>query len=287
VRITAPRPPTLSVSSHWNLPGRAQHVRIDGKDYRATIPEGRIPLPFLDINNNGRLDLDDEPTGRCRKQPDWSCAIEPARLTVHRMQRGDHDFTVAFGEVLDPGSFTKDRHARLCLADERRCVDRPEAAPFVNVSNALMIKLCDLTDKEDSEKRYTLELRSDDKLLVTTRTKQPPPMNLRAQLTATEGGYRLTAATGLPIHRVVVWSAEIAGGETKKVHWTSEENPDLLIRRDKGFEMRLPARIIEDCPGCAIGVQAVSDLEVGPLTISSEGVALLTPGGQIAGRQVR
>jgi len=275
VRIESPRPPAVFIANNWNLPGSPATVHQDGDMFRAKVARGRMPVAFLDLDGNGRLDLDREPMARCRKRGDWSCGIEPARLTVHRVQRDDEDSTLAFGEVFLPPTFARDAQAELCIADQGKCTSEPSRSPYLNAGKTLLVKLCDLTNKQEAHKEFNLELRSENKVLVAARTKQPPGMNLKTELSMDEREYRLRGTTSLSIDRVVVWSAELEGGETKKIHWTSEQNPEWLVRQDKAFEVKLPARIIEACPTCVIGVQAVSDVQVGPVTISSEGVAIL------------
>jgi hypothetical protein len=109
VRITSSRPPSLSTSSHWNLPShRSQRVESDGNNHRARIPFDQLPLPYLDLNHNGSADLGIEPTGRCTRGNAWTCAILAQRLTVHRVQSADDDSTFVFGEAFKPDSFAKD-----------------------------------------------------------------------------------------------------------------------------------------------------------------------------------
>ena len=282
VRIIAPAPSLLSSSSHWNLPGPGQQVGKKGQEYIARIPAERIPMPFLDLNKNGRLDLDQEPIARCRRTHEWTCTIEPARLTVHRLQRPDHDSTIAVGDVRLPDSFVRDPTGKLCIWGEARCSDPAISTPYADGQAIPYLKLCDLTDKRDPQAEFGLELRSGDRVLVRARVHQPPAIELQASLRLVGGEYHVTGSTSLRIDRIVVWWGELENGETRTIRWNSEERPELLVRHEKDFELRLPTGILTHCPSCALGVQAVSDVAVGPVTTSSEGLAIFFPGKDLS-----
>jgi hypothetical protein len=276
VRITSARPPALSLSNYWHFGSdRLESVASDGTDYRTVIPANHLPLPFLDLNRNGRLDFGREPVARCRRSENWLCQILPARLIVHRTQGIGDDSTVVFGEAFDPKSYHMDSSAVLCDVDASRCVRESMPAHYFNSAPLLAIKICDI-GKSTVRKDYGIELRSSSNVLLRSRIRQPPAMNLKTRLSVRSDGYVLTGETSLPLTRAVVWLAEMRGREIKHVQWSSEQEPDLFALNRRDFEMHMPERVIRSCPGCFLGVQAVSDIEVGPVTISSEGAALLS-----------
>jgi hypothetical protein len=276
VRIATSQPPLLSIASHWTLPGPTQEVQRDGLDYAARIPIGRFPVPFVDLNGNGRLDLDDEPVGRCEKNGGWRCVVEPARLTLHRVQRQDVDATFAIAEVFSPGSLRKDEKARLCLSDVGRCTDGPMGAPYLNSGTALTLPVCDLANVDAPGKLHDIELRSGKEIVLKARLGQPPPMSLKTKLTREREGFRVSGSGALPIHRVVVWSARYEQNQPA-ILWTSEARPDLMTRREREFEYLIPREVVIGCASCVIGVQAVSQVASGPISVSSEGSAVLPP----------
>ena len=275
VRIHSPRPPALAVSSHWNLPSSPlKSVQAEAGRYGSEIGRDQMPLPFLDLNGNGRLDIEREPTGRCRKESAWQCEIRTERISVHRVQGMGEDSTMVFGDVFNRQTLLRDTAGKLCLTDERRCVDGTQKPPYINAAPALTMKLCDLTNAQ-KDKEYNIELRSGEKPIIRSRVKQPPPMDLKTRVEKTGDGFIVTGTTSLPISRVVVWSAKVEKGATKSIHWSSEQSPGLLSVRDKSFEMRLPRGVLKSCADCSMGVQVVSDLQLGATSVSSEGVEVL------------
>jgi hypothetical protein len=202
--------------------------------------------------------------------------VEPARLTLHRVQRQDIDATFAIAEVFSPDSLRKDEKARLCLSDVGRRTDGPMGAPYLNSRTALTLPVCDLANVDAPGKLHDIELRSGKEVVLKARLGQPPPMSLKTKLTREREGFRVSASGALPIHRVVVWSARYEQNQPA-ILWTSEARPDLMTRREREFEYLMPSEVVIDCASCVIGVQAVSQVASGPISVSSEGSAVLPP----------
>jgi hypothetical protein len=279
VQITSTRSPLVSVAERWTASGSILEPRREGNAFWATVAHHEHPVPFIDLDEDGRLDLGAEPTAVCRREADkWSCDMEPARLFVHRSQTGVDDSTTVFGEAYDPATFAVDAKARLCLTDQDRCIAERLPGPYLDASFGLMLKLCDITSQSGPETAHEVALFSGDRVLIRTRASQPPAMGIKARVQRENDRYAVTGTTSLEIHRLIVWVGEVVAGETKSILWSSQQAPDLLRVEHSRFQASVPVSRLEGCRACSIGVQAVHDVQKGKVSVSSEGVAFLEPG---------
>lgn len=278
VQVISPKSPLVSVASHWVGAGKVLRPSLQGGSFTVSIARGQRPVPFIDVNENGRLDLGFEPTAPCEGTEPWSCRMRAVRLIVHRIQRALEDSTLVFGEAYDPISFAPDGNARLCLAGEKDCAGERIRPPYVGAPPTLMLKLCELTGKDDPSKRYDVEVRSAGGVMLAASVTQPPSMGLRAKLERHGNQFWVVGTTELVIHRVLVWIAPMVDQETKKMHWSSEAEPRLVAADRKRLRAEVPRDRLAECPDCVIGLQVVSEQTVGAVTMLSEGASVMSPG---------
>ena len=115
------------------------------------VPVGaEVVVPFLDLDQDGRLDKLLEPSADCGKAAGFACQLRQSRLIVRRSQRQrlqhSEDITVVFGESYLTRPVRPDPAARLCQDQPGSCVERTAQSPYADIKDALALKLCAFED---------------------------------------------------------------------------------------------------------------------------------------------
>jgi hypothetical protein len=282
------RPAVLvQLGRSWNVPSAilARPVPASG---RFGVPTGHdVVVPFLDLNANGRLDKLVEPAADCGRTAGFACQVRSSRLLVRRIQRQrgtfNEDITVVLAEAFQPGPLRIDEKATLCQPD-KGCAGRQEASPYTDVKGALAMKLCEFNDpRATSAAGLPVELRSGERVLLSTNVQQPPAMNLRPSIERKDGHVLVRGEVDLPLHHLVMWVGrhDPKDDSVRDIGWSTEHLPGSFEISGQKFVVRAPLTVLERCgAGCVIGVQAASDLQSGTVAVGTEAVALLGVGEQ-------
>ena len=283
-------PLRVHVGRSWNTAPAGSAQALDGRSF--TVAAGAdVVVPFVDLDGDGRLDKLSEPSADCGRSAGFACQVGTARMMLRRFQRSGaekdpqakEDVTLVMAEAYDARPLAVDKKARLCRTDTGECQSRDGVSPYLDVPEALTIKLCELNaGAKPGDVRFPLELRSGERKLLTASFTQPPAMQVQAQLKRQGDHLSVVLRAALPIHQHVVWlgRGDPANAKAIEIVWNSEEDPPAIERQDGGLVVNIGKAPLARCGDrCLVGVQAASNIQSGAVSISSEGAALLVVPG--------
>lgn len=247
----------VAYGKRWSLGG---DVAVSASGRFAVPSNARVVVAYVDSNANGHFDRYAEPSGDClHADSTWSCEIPLSRATLQRAMsshNGEHrDQTLVFWE-----DFTKDgdrvEPSSVCVAN--RCT-RLEPSPFVASSptELRMLSICGEEGFAPQDAAVTSPNRSG-----TLHIARPAELHVSVRNSERRGGGLRFNLESPRVDRLLVWAGKLdpKSGVVEQVYWSSENDDVEIVDSAAGFDVSVPARLLQACegsPACEIVVQAV------------------------------